>query len=63
MEVMNTYSVFLELWNYVFTFGRKYEENEFEFPDFIARRPLARSSHDVAGAQPIGKLIQDARSS
>jgi hypothetical protein len=35
---MTQYDVFLPFWKCVFTFGRKCEENEFEFPAFRARR-------------------------
>ncbi|KAH7323474.1 hypothetical protein BKA65DRAFT_555156 [Rhexocercosporidium sp. MPI-PUGE-AT-0058] len=41
---MNTYEVFPSFWKCVLTFGRKSEENEFEFPGFSARRSRDRRS-------------------
>jgi hypothetical protein len=35
---MSMYNVMPPFWRYVFTFGRKSEENEFEFPKFGQRR-------------------------
>lgn len=33
---LQIYNVFPQIWKYAFTFGRKYEENEFQFPGFAA---------------------------
>ncbi|KAE9377376.1 hypothetical protein N431DRAFT_194425 [Stipitochalara longipes BDJ] len=35
---ISTYEIFPSFWRYMFTFGRKSEENEFEFPRFGQRR-------------------------
>jgi len=35
---MSTYKIMPSFWKYMFTFGRKSEENEFEFPRFGQRR-------------------------
>ena len=35
-----------KFWNYMFTFGRKVEENEFEFPGFSQRRTRHVNSDD-----------------
>jgi len=48
---MDTYNVFPQLWKYVFAFGQKSEENEFDFPGFRQRRSLsfACKSDEVLG--------------
>lgn len=37
-DFMSTHSITPKLWNCMFTFGRKSEENEFEFPGFRRRQ-------------------------
>ncbi|KAG4422124.1 hypothetical protein IFR04_004751 [Cadophora malorum] len=41
---METYSITPNFWKCVFTFGRKSEENEFEFPGFNCRKARAEKS-------------------
>jgi hypothetical protein len=48
---MDIYNVFPQLWKYVFAFGQKSEENEFDFPGFRQRRSLSlvSKSDEVLG--------------
>ncbi|MAD84146.1 MAG: hypothetical protein CL912_14380 [Deltaproteobacteria bacterium] len=41
---MGTYSITPSFWKSMFTFGRKSEENEFEFPGFNCRKTRAGNS-------------------
>jgi hypothetical protein len=57
-ELMNNYGIFSRFWGCVFTFGRKHEENEIEFPEFVARRSPGGASHNVTRTQSTtGKLV------
>jgi hypothetical protein len=49
-DFLTIYNVFSQFWKFVFTFGRKWTENEFEFPGFRARRsPSDSKSSDIYG--------------
>ena len=41
---MDVYQIFLPFWNFAFTFGRKSEENNLEYPPFRFRRTPAEST-------------------
>ena len=43
------YEVFHEVWKAIFTFGRKYEENEFQFPGLKTRRTPLPQGSDIFG--------------
>lgn len=43
---MSKYKIMPPLWRYMLTFGRKSEENEFEFPRFGQRRTRTPNSND-----------------
>ncbi|KAF2185420.1 hypothetical protein K469DRAFT_707665 [Zopfia rhizophila CBS 207.26] len=45
--LMNTYKIFSDFWKCVLTFGRKFEENEFEFPGFAASYTPSSSPSDM----------------
>jgi hypothetical protein len=47
------YNVFPQIWKFVFAFGRKFVENEFDFPGFRALRthPSNSSSNEICGLQ------------
>ncbi|KAH8774172.1 hypothetical protein BGZ57DRAFT_763271 [Hyaloscypha finlandica] len=49
---MSTYEIMPPFWRCVFTFGRKSEENEFEFPRFGQRRSRNPKSNSVIQDQP-----------
>jgi hypothetical protein len=46
---MSQYEVFPQFWKCVFTFGRKDHENEFEFPEFRARRTFSEMESETNG--------------
>jgi len=46
---MDAYDVFAPFWRFVFTFGRKIAENEFEFPGFKRRRTHSAGGEEVYG--------------
>jgi hypothetical protein len=53
---LQIYNVFPQIWKYAFTFGRKYEENEFQFPGFAAGHiPYQRDG--VNPSESYGKLL------
>ena len=47
---LGQYEVFPQFWKCMFTFGRKDHENEFEFPEFRARRHVYESGDETYGA-------------
>ena len=48
---MNVYEIMPTLWKYVFTFGRKSQENEFNFPGFGQRQTSQRTAGNAAYGQ------------
>jgi hypothetical protein len=48
---MDAYKIMPTLWKYVFTFGRKSEENEFNFPGFSQRQTSQRTAGNAAYGQ------------
>jgi hypothetical protein len=51
-DFMNEYHIFPQFWKYMFTFGRKDHENEFEFPQFRARRTVLETDYELYGRLP-----------
>jgi hypothetical protein len=48
---MDVYKIMRTLWKYVFAFGRKSEENEFNFPGFGQRHTSRRTAGNTAYGQ------------
>jgi len=48
-KLLTEHNVFPQFWKCVFTFGRKTEENEFEFPGFRARSSISPESTTLNG--------------
>lgn len=48
-EFTSVYDIFLPFWRVVFTFGRKYLENEFEFPRFRSLHTRVSDAVNVQG--------------
>jgi len=42
---LKLYGIFPQFWKFAFAFGRKFEENEFEFPGFRARHTRLSASN------------------
>jgi hypothetical protein len=50
-SLMDAYKIMPNLWKYIFTFGRKSEENEFHFPGFGQRQTSQRSTGSATYGQ------------
>ncbi len=61
--LMSTYKIMPLFWRYMFTFGRKSEENEFEFPGFGQRWTKDPSSNSSTQGSSIELLFEHWRCS